>query len=126
MNEFNFIRRLLDDWARWLCANGGYAHQDTIEWFRQGGGSGTFGSMVPKDVEPTLRVARTGRAMQHLRALDGEAAYLLTRLYLRNKDTRLADLAEQAGVGLSAYQDRRRAAEAKLLSLWEALEDSGR
>lgn len=60
--------------------------------------------------------------MQHLRLLDGEAALLLTALYLRKKETRLSDLAKQAGLGLSAYQDRRRSAETKLLGLWDALD----
>ena len=119
-----FARRLLDDWARWLCRGGGYAHQSSIEYLRDGGiGSGVFGSTIPKDVEPSVTVARTSRAMRHLRALDGELAFLLAALYLRKKETRLLDLARQAGLGMTAYQDRRRLAEAKLLSLWEALDD---
>ena len=119
-----FVRRLLEDWARWLCNGGGYAHQSSIEYFRAGGiGSGVFESSVPKDVEPSASVARTSIAMQHLRLLDGESAVLLATLYLRKRETRLLDLARQAGMGLSAYQDRRRAAEAKILSLWQSLGD---
>lgn len=119
-----FVRCLLHDWARWLCAGGGYAHQSSVEWFRQGGRcTGVFGSTIPKDVEPSAMVARTSRAMQHLRVLEGEAAVLLTALYLREKETRLLDLARQAGLGLTAYQERRRSAEVKLLSLWESLDD---
>jgi hypothetical protein len=121
--EAGFIRQLLNDWARWLCSGSGYAHQSSLEYFKQGGlgGGGVFASSIPKGVEPSLAVMRTSLAMQHLRLIDGEAAYLLAQIYLRKEKARLVDLAVQAGVSLTGYQERRRRAELKLFSLWEAL-----
>jgi hypothetical protein len=119
-----FVRKLLSDWARWLCVGGGYAHQSSVEYFREGGiGTGVFESSIPKDVEPSVPVVRTSRAMQHLRLIDGEAAFLLANIYLRKNKARLVDLAVQSGVSLTCYQERRRSAELKLMSLRDALGD---
>jgi hypothetical protein len=124
--DADFIRRLLNDWARWLCSSNGYGHQSSLEYFKQGGlGGGVFASSIPKGVEPSLTVMRTSLAMQHLRLIDGEAAYLLAQIYLRKEKARLVDLAVQAGVSLTGYQERRRRAELKLFSLWEALSGPG-
>jgi hypothetical protein len=126
-DDREFVRELLNAWARWLCCGGGYAHQSSIEWAKQGGmSSGVFGSSIPKDVEPSLRVAMVSRAMQHLRQLDGPAAELLAEIYLRKEKARLVDLAVRSGVGLTVYQERRRSAETKLFSLFLALGGGGR
>ena len=123
-HDLDWVRHLLHDWANWLGHNGGYAHQTSVEWWRQGGGGGVFGSRIPLDVEPSPTVARSSRAMQHLRMLDGPAAELLAQLYLRKAQTSLAMLAKKNGIGLTLYQTRRRDAERKFLGLFQALDAS--
>ncbi len=119
--DLSWARSLLSDWAHWLMRGGGYAHQSTIEWCRQGTGGGVFGSRIPLDVEPSASVVSASRAMQHLRLMDGDAAELLQQLYLRRADTTLAMIAHENGIGLTLYQTRRRLAERKFLGLVQAL-----
>ena len=120
-NDLDWARHLLNEWAYWLMRGGGYAHQSTIEWCRQGTGGGVFGSRIPLDVEPSASVVSASRAMQHLRLMDGEAAELLQQVYLRRADTTLAMLAKENGIGLTLYQTRRRVSERKFLGLVQAL-----
>ena len=120
-NDLDWARHLLSEWAYWLMRGGGYAHQSTIEWCRQGTGGGVFGSRIPLDVEPSASVVSASRAMQHLRMMDGEAAELLQQVYLRRADTTLSMLAKENGIGLTLYQTRRRVSERKFLGLVQAL-----
>jgi hypothetical protein len=121
-NDLAYTRQLLEEWANWIGRGGGYSHQSSVEWFRQGGlGGGVFGSTVPKDVEPSARVARASVAMQHLRLLDGEAARLLGDVYLRRRTVTLLELARRDGVGITLYRSRRHAAERKFSGLLQAL-----
>ena len=121
-DDLAYTKQLLEEWADWIGRGGGYAHQSSVEWFRQGGlGGSVFGSTVPKDVEPSARVARASVAMQHLRLLDGEAAGLLANVYLKRRAVTLLELARRDGVGITVYRSRRHAAERKFSGLVQAL-----
>lgn len=119
--DLSWARHVLSDWAHWLMRGGGYAHQSTIEWCRQGTGGGVFSSRIPLDVEPSPTTLMASRAMQYLRVMDGASAELLQQLYLKRADTTLAMLAEENGIGLTLYQTRRRLAEQKFLGLFQSL-----
>lgn len=120
-----YTRKLLAEWAEWLERGGGYASQASIEWFRQGGcGSGIFGSTVPKDVEPSYRVAKASQAMQHLRVLDGDAAGIIAEIYQKKRRVTFAMLARQRGVAVPIYQTIRKKAERKFSGLYQQIFDS--
>ncbi len=122
LDDLYVARRLLEDWARWLNCGGGYAHQSSIEQFQSGWGisSGAFVSRLPIDVEPSISVLMTIRAVQHLRALDGRAAELLARIYLEH--TPMLELSERDEVSLSQMQGRRRGAERSFYCLFGELQ----
>lgn len=125
MSEWNIelSRKLLHDWAMWVTRGGGFAHQSSVEQFQQGGWSGIFTSRIPLDVEPSPSVSLASRTMQYLKELDGVSAELLMLLYLRKNNQTLRDMAKLSGVSLTCYQNQRRGAERKFLSLYLALED---
>jgi hypothetical protein len=85
-------------------------------------GGGVFQSQTPQDVEPSRTVTLVSRTLQHMQAFDSEGVYLLNRLYLRDKNQRLCDIALIFDVGLSQFQTYRRDAERKFLELFRALD----
>ena len=118
--ETEIARVMLNEWAKWLLRSGGYAHQSTMEMWRDGSMSSTkpvFGSSPPKDVEPN-RLARTASiAMRHLRELDVRSAGLLETLYLRGHNQSLQVVATHLSLNLGQLNTKRRTAETKFYGL---------